>query len=215
MSENTTPKPAEELKETLEEKICFIVMPISDQEGYDEGHFDRVYQELIKPAVEKAGLKPIRADEEQKTNDIRIDLIRKIIESDHVLCDLSSCNANVFYELGIRQAFDKSVTLIKDKKTRRMFDVASIRTNEYCDSLRIDKVKEAVNAISISIKQTVKNSDSDSIENSIIKQLSIKAAEPGKTTEVSYDTKLILDKLERLEQMNEKPRNYVPKFKAS
>ena len=32
-------------------KKCFVIMPISDAEGYDKGHFTRVYEHLIKPAV--------------------------------------------------------------------------------------------------------------------------------------------------------------------
>jgi hypothetical protein len=36
------------------DKKCFIIMPISDQEGYEKGHFSRVYKHLIKPACEKS-----------------------------------------------------------------------------------------------------------------------------------------------------------------
>jgi len=36
-----------------ENKDCFIIMPISDIDGYDKGHFSRVYDDIIKPAVEK------------------------------------------------------------------------------------------------------------------------------------------------------------------
>lgn len=46
-----------------DQKECFVIMPISDAEGYDKGHFTRVYYDIIKPAVESAGHKPIRADE--------------------------------------------------------------------------------------------------------------------------------------------------------
>ncbi len=42
-----------------------------------------------------------------KTNYIVIDILKKILESEFVLCDLSAKNPNVFYELGIRQAFNK------------------------------------------------------------------------------------------------------------
>lgn len=203
MSKTTTPKTAdkkaEEIQETPEEKICFVVMPISDQEGYEKGHFKRVYEHLIKPAVIKAGLKPVRADDEYKTNNIVLDIIRKIIESEHVICDLSAKNANVFYELGMRQAFDKSITLIKDNKTPRVFDVSGIRTIDYDESLRIDTVQSKIEEIATSIQQTLAHKDSDSIENSVIKQLAIKAAKPADTQEISTDTQLILERLALLE----------------
>ena len=34
-----------------DKKECFVIMPISDAEGYDKGHFTRVYEHLVKPAV--------------------------------------------------------------------------------------------------------------------------------------------------------------------
>lgn len=49
-------------------KKCFVIMPISDAEGYDKGHFTRVYEHLIKPAVIEAGFEPVRADDTSKAN---------------------------------------------------------------------------------------------------------------------------------------------------
>lgn len=37
-------------KETIKEKVCFVVMPIADMDDYENGHFTRVYNHLIKPA---------------------------------------------------------------------------------------------------------------------------------------------------------------------
>lgn len=37
-------------------------MPISSQQGYDEEHFQLVYEDIICPAVEIAGMVPVRAD---------------------------------------------------------------------------------------------------------------------------------------------------------
>lgn len=35
-----------------ENKIdCFVIMPIGDCDGYNSGHFTRVYEDIIKPAV--------------------------------------------------------------------------------------------------------------------------------------------------------------------
>ena len=46
-----------------DKKKCFVIMPISDAEGYDKGHFTRVYEHLVKPAVIEAGFEPMRADD--------------------------------------------------------------------------------------------------------------------------------------------------------
>ena len=85
----------------------------------DHGRSNRVYEHLLKPRCSKAGFTPIRADEVAKTNYIIIDILRKIIESDLVLCRHSASNPNVLYELGIRQAFNKPVTLVKDSKLKK------------------------------------------------------------------------------------------------
>ena len=68
------------------EKTCFIIMPIADMDGYDSGHFDRVYEHLIKPACENSGHKAIRADDIASSNYIIIDILHKILDSDMVLC---------------------------------------------------------------------------------------------------------------------------------
>ena len=42
---------------------CFVIMPISDPDGYDKGHFESVYKDIFAPAIEKAGYTPHRVDE--------------------------------------------------------------------------------------------------------------------------------------------------------
>jgi len=102
-------------------KTCFVIMPISDNEKYSPGHFGRVYEHIIKPACEIAGFRPIRADEVKQTNLIALDIVKQIIDADMAICDLSSQNPNVLYEVGIRQAFNLPVTFIKDIITKRVF----------------------------------------------------------------------------------------------
>ena len=46
-------------KET--KKTCFVIMSISDVDGYEPGHFTRVYAYLIKPACEQAVCEPLNA----------------------------------------------------------------------------------------------------------------------------------------------------------
>ena len=48
--------------------LCFVLMPFGKKPGVDGSQidFDAVYSELIKPSIEKAGLEPLRADEEMK-----------------------------------------------------------------------------------------------------------------------------------------------------
>lgn len=105
-------------------KKCFVIMPISDVPDYPPGHFNRVFNHIIVPACKQVGYKAIRADVTSKTNVIIADILKHAVSCDMAICDLSSRNPNVFYELGFRQAFDKKTVLMIDERTERPFDIS-------------------------------------------------------------------------------------------
>jgi hypothetical protein len=173
-------------------------MPISDNPNYPKGHFLRVYEYIIKPACILADFEPVRADDVLNTNHIALDILKKIIESDMALCDLSTQNPNVLYELGIRQAFNKPVTLIKDTKTNRIFDIQGFRDLEYDENLRIDNVQEIIENLAETIKITFKEKDTQ--VNSLVKLLGINPAELTDSTNISIETELILNNLNSIDK---------------
>lgn len=159
-------------KDMEEVKECFVMMPFGDPTGYQPDHFKRVFDYLIKPACEKAGFKAKRVDENAKTGIIMLEILDMIVGCDIAICDMSSRNPNVFYELGLRQAFDKKCVLIKDNKTDYPFDVNMLRTVEYDASLRIDIIQEKTEELASAIKETAENTKADG--NSLVQLLSIK-----------------------------------------
>lgn len=152
-------------------KTCFVIMPISDMDGYEEGHFSKVYNYLIKPAAEACDYAVDRADDTKGTNFIIVDILTKVYQADVVICDLSGQNANVLFELGLRQAFDKPVVLIKDDKTKKIFDIDGLRFREYTSSLVIDSALSDQKEIAQCIRETTSH---DNGMNSLINLLSIK-----------------------------------------
>jgi hypothetical protein len=180
------------------DKSCFVVMPISDMPGYEPGHFSRVYEYIIKPACMAAGLEPIRADEVKGTNYIAIDILQRILQSKLVVCDLSGRNANVMYELGVRQAFDLPVVLLKDHRTERVFDIQGLRTLDYHENLRVDTVQQDQGALQKAIQATLSLNSQD--VNSLVRLLGIEKATIGERTEVSPDTALVLASLKDISQ---------------
>ena len=64
--------------------------------------FDRIYQSLFKPALEKAGYEVARADSAANAGDIRTDMFFELVTADLVVADISVLNPNVYYELGVR-----------------------------------------------------------------------------------------------------------------
>ncbi|MCF5024710.1 hypothetical protein [Pseudomonas lurida] len=194
------------------QKTCFVIMPIADMDGYEAGHFTRVYEHLIKPACSKAGYVAHRADLVAASNYIIIDILRKIVESDLVICDLSGRNPNVLYELGVRQAFNLPTVLIKDQITPRIFDIQGLRCADYRHSLRIDEVhKEQENIRNAIIETTEKPNDF----NSMIQLLGVSPAALPARVELSNETSVILQSLKnissRLTEMEARPIRSTPK----
>lgn len=181
-----------------EKPVCFVIMPISDVHGYEPGHFGRVYEHVLKPAIVSAGYLPVRADDTIKTDYIVVGIIQQIVESEMVICDFSARNPNVMYELGIRHAFNKPVALIKDRRTDKVFDIQGLRYVEYDDSLRIDTVQKDISKISGAIQETA--SANGKGVNSVVQLAGITAAEIPAKQQVSGETQLILSAIASLER---------------
>ena len=114
--------------------LCFVLMPFGkkpDAVG-NTIDFDRVYDEIIKPAVESAGLESIRADQEMGGGIIHKPMYERLILCEYAIADLTTANANVFYELGLRHAVRPwSTVLISAGGGRLPFDVALLRVFPY------------------------------------------------------------------------------------
>ena len=108
---------------------AFVAMPFGIKEQID---FNRVYGELIKPALEGAGFKVFRADEEMRAGDIRTDMFQELLMADLVVADLSIDNPNVWYELGVRHALRaRGVIGIMCRRNYMPFDVYTDRVLTY------------------------------------------------------------------------------------
>jgi hypothetical protein len=104
---------------------CFVVMPFAKPIG---DHYDKIYS----PAITKAGLKPIRADNEIFGTGKIMDQVWAGINSARVLvAELTTRNANVFYELGLAHALKKPVVLVSSNDSDVPFDLHHIRVIYY------------------------------------------------------------------------------------
>jgi len=158
---------------TSKKEDCFVIMPISDPEGYEKGHFQHVYNDIIAPACEQASYNPIRADDVLETNMIHLDVLKKLLDTPMAVCDLSTRNPNVLFELGLRQAFDKPVVLIQEKDTPKIFDIAPLRFTEYRKERIYHQVIEDQKNIASSIEATKNAVGRGDGINSIVKLLSL------------------------------------------
>ncbi|MGV2975780.1 TRAFs-binding domain-containing protein [Roseibium alexandrii] len=94
--------------------------------------FDVVYEQVIHPAIEDAGMAPLRGDEEMAAGIIHKPMFERLMLCDFAVADLTTANANVFYELGIRHAGRPHSTVLMFRKGMQLpFDVALLRGLEY------------------------------------------------------------------------------------
>ena len=121
----------------MNEKTCFVVMPIRKL-GTDEYlHFRAIYNQ-IKPTIEGEGYAVLRGDDVQKSGAITKDIVSRLAESDLVVADLTDLNPNVFYELGVRHALRGrgTIMIIDEKRTTDIpFDLSAYRVIKFSGDL--------------------------------------------------------------------------------
>jgi hypothetical protein len=141
----------------------FIVRPFNVQDGFD---FERLDAELIRPALNQ-----LQAEHDIEVfggptteitgqGNIRTDMFRLLVTSDLVIADVTTHNANAFYELGIRHGLrDRHTVLIRAKSEHKYpFD---LQTDRYFLYER-DKLREGVEGLARTLRETLANQQKDS-----------------------------------------------------
>ena len=99
--------------------LVSVMMPFSAE-------FPPVYKALQKAAAAN-GLKCQRADEIWKHHQVSQDIVDLITKARVVICDCTTKNPNVFYEIGIAHSLGKEVILITQAKADVPFDLQHLR----------------------------------------------------------------------------------------
>jgi hypothetical protein len=123
---------------------CFVMQPFAAPLG--------TYYELVyKPAIEKAGLTPMRADADIFGTGKIMDQVWEGINAAKVLvAELTHRNPNVFYELGLAHALKKPVVLVSSNEEDVPFDLHHIRviyydmTDPFWGAKLLEKVAENI-----------------------------------------------------------------------
>lgn len=165
---------------------CFVIMPYGKKKDIDDKvvDFDKVYESLIRPAVNGIpGLLCERCDDIEIPGWIHERMLRHIFEDQVAIVDTSTLNANVFYELGVRHALRKSVTVLIHKKgTTWPFNIAGLSSIEY--STTPAGFAEAQTKIQTSIQNALNEPDNiDSLVYHTLPNLRVQKA-PNRLTKV-------------------------------
>lgn len=121
----------------------FVIMPFGNRGEYHRGpkESDHVFNEIVRPAVERAGeelgLEPtnmeiVREVDKNQAGSITESILTSLVAADVVIADLTGCNANVFFELGVRFCLRRKVTLLMVQEgTVLPFDIQDFRVVKY------------------------------------------------------------------------------------
>jgi hypothetical protein len=86
--------------------LCFVLLPNGTKLSPTgvRVDFDLVYRDLIAPAIENAGLQPLRAAQDYSENINLKPLFEQFTLCPFAVADLTLANANLYHELGARNA---------------------------------------------------------------------------------------------------------------
>jgi hypothetical protein len=102
----------------------FIIMPFSKtNEEHTDQYWTNHYEHVLKPNLQTISRLPVERSKAIRTDILR-DIIKNLIFSKIVLADITDLNANVMWELGVRQSFAKGTIVIAQVGTIIPFDLS-------------------------------------------------------------------------------------------
>lgn len=106
-------------------------MPFSkSSEIHSEEYWTSHFEKFLKPNIEAIGNITV-----YRSNPLRGDILKQIIydlvTADCVIADITHLNANVFWELGVRQSFKHGTVTIMEQGTKLPFDIGGKGTLTY------------------------------------------------------------------------------------
>jgi hypothetical protein len=178
-------------KRDLAGKSCFVIMPFGQKKEIGAAgeiehiDFDKVYKEIIKPTVERLQLQCMRSDEVSRSGLIHKDMIERILSSDLVVVDITTLNANVFYELGVRHTARLSGTVLVRMEGKPIpFNIGGMRVVDYrCDSP--EGIAHSQELLDTNIRNSLVDRNIDSLVHALIPGLRLsRRPTPIKATKV-------------------------------
>ncbi|SUB63550.1 Uncharacterised protein [Plesiomonas shigelloides] len=117
---------------TKHQHFAFVIMPFSPE-------FNDIYKLGIKEAAKECGVLAERLDEQMFSEGMLERIYRQIDTADFIIADLSTRNANVFYELGYAHAKGKTCILLTKDVDDIPFDLKHKRHIVYNGSISLLK----------------------------------------------------------------------------
>ncbi len=113
---------------TPDRGTCFVIMPMGEEGSDTRVRSQQVIDAIVRPVVEPMGFRTVAPWDLQHPGLINTEIGRYLVESPLVIADLTDANANVFYELAVRQFFPKPCIQLMAAGQQIPFDVSMIKT---------------------------------------------------------------------------------------
>lgn len=121
---------------------CFVIIGFGKKTSYANGKLreldlDETYALLIKPVFEALNIDCYRAIDKNLTGSIDQLMLQEIKNADIALVDISTLNANVMWELGVRHALRPHHTIMiceKEQMGSIPFDIGHFVVHQYAHS---------------------------------------------------------------------------------
>lgn len=130
-------KPSTKAKKTTsaapaakQERTAFLMCPVGGPDSEIRKRANELQSLVIEPALAPFNLRVSRSDRDLEPGTITKQIMRNIWKARVVIADLTSWNPNVFFELGVAQAWYKPVVLLTDQAGNNPFDVQHERAIE-------------------------------------------------------------------------------------
>ena len=153
----------------MEKKICFVVMGFGKKKDPATNRtidLDATYKKIIRPAVEQAKCKCIRADEIVESAIIDKSMYALLYRADVVIADISTYNPNAIYELGVRHSLRPySTIIIKEDEGNIPFDISHNRMVSYKhlgNEISDQEAKKCVQQLKRLVESVVEHPETDS-----------------------------------------------------
>ena len=149
---------------------CFVIMPFGEKADVSGVvvDFDVIYDKILGPAIRAAGVTPFRADQAAEGGLIHRKMIEHIHRDPVAVVDISLLNPNVFYELGVRHALRRAVTvLVRRRGTTLPFNISNLSVIEYDESDE-EQLVEAMHSITTFIANGLAKLENDSLVHEVI-----------------------------------------------
>ena len=149
----------------MDEKSCFVIIGYGKKTSYASGKvrvldLDQTYSLLIKPVFNELGITCYRAIDKNLSGSIDKVMLQEIKNADIALVDISTLNANVMWELGVRHAFKPYHTIMiceKEQMGSIPFDVNHFVVHQYTHTeegipyYEVERFREILTNLIISI----------------------------------------------------------------